>query len=176
MGKKCPLKSVALEAERNGWTNESVAKHSAMGWPESIKWDVKTPAIAMEGGGMISKAMRRTTTKWRTSTNKDTTTTKWRWQPTLQKPPWRFSQAKYHSWEFLTFDFKKIITELIIKKFLYKKFIKIFFENIYNKKFIKIFTISSINKFFVYVIYWCKEAFFVKNIFIIISSKDKWAS
>ena len=25
--------------------NESVANHSAMGWAESIKWGVKTPAI-----------------------------------------------------------------------------------------------------------------------------------
>ena len=26
--------------------NESVANHSAIGWAESIKWGVKTPAIA----------------------------------------------------------------------------------------------------------------------------------
>ena len=25
--------------------NESVANHSAMGWAESVKWGVKTPAI-----------------------------------------------------------------------------------------------------------------------------------
>ena len=33
-------------------------------------------------------------------------------QPTSQKSPGRFSQAKYHRWEFLTFDFKKMITEV----------------------------------------------------------------
>ena len=31
-----------------------------------------------------------------------------------QKPPRRFSQAKYHRWEFLTFRFKKIITEVLL--------------------------------------------------------------
>ena len=32
-----------------------------------------------------------------------------------QKPPWRFSQAKYHRWEFLTFRFKKkMITEVLL--------------------------------------------------------------
>ena len=36
-----------------------------------------------------------------------------------QKPPWRFSQAKYHRWEFLTFDFKKMITEVLLVLPLY---------------------------------------------------------
>ena len=32
-----------------------------------------------------------------------------------QKPPRRFSQAKYHRWEFLTFRFKKkMITEALL--------------------------------------------------------------
>ena len=31
-----------------------------------------------------------------------------------QKPPRRFSQAKYHRWEFLTFAFKEMITEMLL--------------------------------------------------------------
>ena len=38
-------------------------------------------------------------------------------QLTSQKPHWRFSQAKYHCWEFLTF--KKIITEVLLVLPLY---------------------------------------------------------
>ena len=36
-----------------------------------------------------------------------------------QKPPRRFSQAKYHRWEFLTFRFKKMITEVLLVLPLY---------------------------------------------------------
>ena len=36
-----------------------------------------------------------------------------------QKPPQRFSQAKYHHWEFLTFDLKKMITEVLLVLLLY---------------------------------------------------------
>ena len=38
---------------------------------------------------------------------------------TSQKPPRRFSQAKYYRWEFLTFDFKKMITEVVLVLPLY---------------------------------------------------------
>ena len=31
-----------------------------------------------------------------------------------QKPPRRLSQAKYHRWEFLIFDFKEMITEVLL--------------------------------------------------------------
>ena len=36
-----------------------------------------------------------------------------------QKPPRGFSQAKCHRWEFLTFDFKKMITEMLLVLPLY---------------------------------------------------------
>ena len=36
-----------------------------------------------------------------------------------QKPPRRFFQAKYHRWEFLTFRFKKMITEVLLILLLY---------------------------------------------------------
>ena len=36
-----------------------------------------------------------------------------------QKPPRRFSQAKYYLSDFLTFDFKKMITELLLVLPLY---------------------------------------------------------
>ena len=36
-----------------------------------------------------------------------------------QKSPRRFSQAKYHRWEFLTFRFKKMITEVLLVLPLY---------------------------------------------------------
>ena len=35
-------------------------------------------------------------------------------QLTSQKPPRRFSQAKYYCWEFLTFDFKKMTKEVLL--------------------------------------------------------------
>ena len=44
--------------------NESVANHSAMGWAESIKWDVKTPAIVHgRVRDDVEKKMRRTNNK-----------------------------------------------------------------------------------------------------------------
>ena len=36
-----------------------------------------------------------------------------------QKAPRRFSQANYHRWEFLTLDFKKIITKVLLALPLY---------------------------------------------------------
>ena len=44
--------------------NESVANHSAMGWAESIKWGVKTPAIVHRRvRDDVEKKMRRTNNK-----------------------------------------------------------------------------------------------------------------
>ena len=40
-------------------------------------------------------------------------------QQQQQKPPQRISQAKYHRWEFLTFDLKKMITEVLLVLPLY---------------------------------------------------------
>ena len=40
-------------------------------------------------------------------------------QLTSQKSPRRFSQAKYHCWEFLTLDFKKMIKEVLLLLPLY---------------------------------------------------------
>ena len=136
VGKKCPLKAVALAA-RTEWLNKWKCRKSlcdGLSW--KYKMGCKNPGDSPpKGEGWHRKAMRRTTTKWKTSTNEDTTTTKWRWQPTSQKPPRRFSQAKYQHWEFLTLILKKIITELIItKKFLHKNFIKFFFEIFIIKK------------------------------------------
>ena len=36
-----------------------------------------------------------------------------------KKPPRGFFQAKYHRWDFLTFDFKKMITEVLLVLPLY---------------------------------------------------------
>ena len=41
VGKKCPLKTVALGKKITEWLKtETVANHSAMGWAESIKWAI----------------------------------------------------------------------------------------------------------------------------------------
>ena len=40
-------------------------------------------------------------------------------QQQQQKPPRRFSKAKYHRWEFLTFDLKKMVTEVLLLLPLY---------------------------------------------------------
>ena len=122
MGKKCPLKAVVLVA-RAEWLNKRKCRESlcnGLGW--KYKMGCKNPGNSpYKGEGWCRKAMRRTTTKWRSSTNEDTTTS--------QKPPERFSQAKYHRLEFLTFDFKKKYYRINYKKkLLYKKFIKNFFE------------------------------------------------
>ena len=129
MSKKCPLKAVALVA-RMEWLNKWKCRESlcnGLGW--KYKMGCKNPGNSpRKGEGWCQKAIRRTTAKWRSSTNEDTTT-KWRWQVTSQKPPQRFSQAKHHRWEVLTIDFKKKYYRINYKKkFLYKKFIKIFFE------------------------------------------------
>ena len=40
-------------------------------------------------------------------------------QQQQQKPPRGFSQVKYHRWEFLTFGFKKMITQVLLVLLLY---------------------------------------------------------
>ena len=49
-----------------------------------------------------------------------------------QKPPRRFSQIKYHHWEFLSFDFTKMIAEVLLVLPLYLFFIWWWFQPLIN--------------------------------------------
>ena len=92
--------------------NESVANHSAMGWAESIKWGVKTPAI-------VHGRVRDNVEKQNVNEKKSTNDSKMKIKNEMkninnkikiqQKPPRMSSQGKYYRWEFLTL--KEIIIQ-----------------------------------------------------------------
>ena len=85
---------------------------AAMGWAESIKWGEKPPAIVRgRVRGDVEKEMRRTTAKWRTSTNEDTTTNS-------TKTSLEFLPSKVTSLGVFDF-FKKMITEVLVVLPLY---------------------------------------------------------
>ena len=129
VGKKFPLKAVALAA-RTEWLNKWKCRKSlcdGLSW--KYKMGCKNPGDSpRKGEGWCRKAMRRTTTKWKTLINEDDNQHHKNLLGDSPKP-------RTITGSFWLLILKKIITELIItKKFLYKNFIKIFFEIFIIKK------------------------------------------
>ena len=121
MGKKCPLKAVALAA-RIKWLNKWKCRESLCdGLDWKYKMGCKNPGDSpRKGEGWRRKAMRRTTTKWRTSA-------KWRSKMRIQQ---QNEEQQYH--KYLTggsprqstiagsfWLFKKMIAELLLVLPLY---------------------------------------------------------
>ena len=94
VGKKCLLKTIALSEDEKEEAIKSSRGRAQSWWRVSQAWEAR---VECQWHGKVAW-------KWmkRTSTNKET-----HQKPTTitQKPHRRFSEAKYHRWEFLTFDY-----------------------------------------------------------------------
>ena len=97
VGKKCPLKTIALVVDEKEKAIKSSQGRAQSWWRPSQAWEARVEC--WWHGILAWKWMK--IQQQRTSTNEDRTT-KW---TKSQKPPRRFSQAKHHCWEFWTFDF-----------------------------------------------------------------------
>ena len=152
VGKKCPLKAVALAA-RTEWFNKWKCRKSLC---DGLSWKYKMGCNNPGDSPIVHGRVRDDVEK--------------QWEEQQQNEKYRQMKIQQQQNEddnqhhknllgdspkpstitgsFWLLILKKIITELIItKKFLYKNFIKHFFWNIYNKKIIKNLP-SPVSKFF----------------------------
>ena len=94
MGKKSPLKTIALSVNEKKEAIKSSRGRAQSWWRVSQAWEAR---VEYQWHGKVAwKWMKRTSTNKETHQKRTTTT---------QKPHRRFSKAKYHYWEFLTFDY-----------------------------------------------------------------------
>ena len=105
MGKKCPLKTVALAVDEKEKAIESSRGRAQSWWRPSRVWEAR---VECRWHGKVAwKSNEDTTpTKWKTSTNEDTwttttTTTKWRSTINITKNPPEVLPSKHHRWGFL---------------------------------------------------------------------------
>ena len=94
---------------------ESVANHPAMAWAESINRRVRDNVEKQN----VNEENQQNEEHRHMKIKNEMKMQKWnenemKIQQQQQKPPQRFSQAKYHRWEFLTFWFKKMIAEVLL--------------------------------------------------------------
>ena len=93
MGKKCPLKTVALVVDEKEKAIKSSQGRAQSWWRSLRAWEIR---VECQWHGKVAwKSNEETTTKWKTSTNEDTQHQKW---TATQKPPRGSPKGVFDFW------------------------------------------------------------------------------